>query len=52
MKRIKRIGPNIDPWETSILIGLSKDLALFIVVWCFLSPRDDLNHLFDSSHIP
>ena len=36
MKRIKRIGPIIDPWGTPILISLSEDLILLIVVCCFL----------------
>ena len=38
MKIIKRIGPNIDPWGTSVLIGLSEDLALLIVV--FWKPKN------------
>ena len=45
MKRIKGIGANIDPWGTPILIVLSKELVLLIVVCCFLSSRNDLNHL-------
>ena len=52
MKRIKITGPNIDPWGTPIIIGLSEDLALLIVVCCFLSSKDDLTHLFDLSRIP
>ena len=51
MKRIKKIGPNIDPWGTLILTGLSEDLALLIVICCLLFSRNDLNHLFDLSCI-
>ena len=39
MKRIKRIGLNIDPCRTLILPGLSEDLALLIVICCLLSSR-------------
>ena len=52
MKSIKRIGRNINPWGTPMLIGLSKDLYLLIVACCFQSSRNDLNHLFDLSCIP
>ena len=52
IKRIKRIGSNIDPWGTPILISLSEDLVLLIVVCCFLPSRNDLSHLFDLSRIP
>ena len=52
MKIIKRVGPNIGPWEALILTGLSEDLALLIVVCCFQSSRKDLNHLFDLPCIP
>ena len=52
MKRIKQIGPNVDPWGTPILIGSSKDLALLIVVCCFLTSSNDLKHLFDLSCMP
>ena len=47
MKRIKKIEPNIDPWGTLVLIGLSEGLAFLIVVCCFLSSRNDLSHLFE-----
>lgn len=52
MKIIKRIGPNIDPWEAPILTGLSENLALLIVVCCFQSSRKDLNYLFNLPCIP
>ena len=29
MKRVKRIKPNIDPWENPALAGLSEDLQSF-----------------------
>ena len=48
MERIKRIGPNINPWGLKVQSG---DLVLLIVVWCFLSSRNDLSHLFDLSRI-
>ena len=52
MKRIKRIGLNINPWGTPILTSLSEDLVLLIVVCYFLPSRNDLSHLFDLSRIP
>ena len=49
----KENGPNIDPWGTPILIGLSEDVALLKVICCFLSSRNDINHLLNHlSHIP
>ena len=52
MKRIKIIEPNIDPWGTPILIGMSEDLVFLIAVCSFLSSKNDLNHLSDLSDIP
>ena len=52
MKRIKIIELNIDPWGTPILKGMSEDLVLLVAVYCFLSSRNDLNHLSDLSDIP
>ena len=49
----KENGPNIDPWGTPILIGLSEDVALLKVICCFLSSRNNINHLLNHlSHIP
>ena len=52
LKKIKRIGPNIDRWGALILISLSEDLVLLIVVCCILTSSNDLSHFFDLSRIP
>ena len=46
MKRIKRIGPTMDPWRTPVFLVLSEDLALLKLVCYFLSTRNDLNDPF------